>query len=432
LFWLLLHVQSAAPTSYLTSPTAQAAAAAKLSRPVLKPPLYTVDLDEPAATRWSHVAADYRNRSSVLIAYLDSVVPKWLVPVIETVLARLRPHFHEYGQEMDAWTQALGLKMGDIVVLNLIMQLESLGLNCSNWNNTGPTVPDDPGCKAVDPSQSWCYCHAAAAAGALPPSKVIDSLFGLPPSLERGPGLCTSVVSNSADGHPVLVRNLDWNLPPPVSALLFDVDFMSGGKRLFRATSAPGVVGVVNGQRDGRGHRAPGESGGSWAVSIDARGKGGKLLPNMLQLLLLDALTPTQHMRKVLETATSYDDAVDALSRSPQIDESYFIVAGASAEQGAVIARGREKAVDVWRLNSSEPDGWFRLQTNYDRWRPVPSADDRRTPGVASMRTLGGPDGVTSASMWGVITRFPVFNHHTDITVFMSPSSGVYNATVWQ
>jgi len=181
-----------------------------------------------------------------------------------------------------------------------------------------------------------------------------------------------------------------------------------------------------------RGHRAPGESGGSWAVSIDARGKGGKLLPNMLQLLLLDALTPTQHMRKVLETATSYDDAVDALSRSPQIDESYFIVAGASAEQGAVIARGREKAVDVWRLNSSEPDGWFRLQTNYDRWRPVPSADDRRTPGVASMRTLGGPDGVTSASMWGVITRFPVFNHHTDITVFMSPSSGVYNATVWQ
>lgn len=118
--------------------------------------------------------------------------------------------------------------------------------------------------------------------------------------------------------------------------------------------------------------------------------------------VLSHEVTLLTDLRQVLETATSYDDAVDALSRSPQIDESYFIVAGAVAEQGAVIARGREKAVDVWRLNSSEPDGWFRLQTNYDRWQPVPSADDRRTPGVASMRALGGPDGVTSARMWEV------------------------------
>jgi len=73
----------------------------------------------------------------------------------------------------------MGLKIGDVVILNLVYQLEHLGLNCSNWNNTGiclcdffgfafslrrmfvsgPTIPNDPGCMAVDPKQEWCYCH---------------------------------------------------------------------------------------------------------------------------------------------------------------------------------------------------------------------------------------------------------------------------------
>ena len=51
-----------------------------------------------------------------------------------------------------------GLPIGDIVAVNLIYQLESIGLNCSNWNVTGPTVKDDPGCMDVDPKQDWCYC----------------------------------------------------------------------------------------------------------------------------------------------------------------------------------------------------------------------------------------------------------------------------------
>ena len=42
-------------------------------------------------------------------------------------------------------------------MLNLVMQIEEIGLNCSNWNETGPTTKDDPGCVAVDPSQEWCY-----------------------------------------------------------------------------------------------------------------------------------------------------------------------------------------------------------------------------------------------------------------------------------
>ena len=35
--------------------------------------------------------------------------------------------------------------MGYVVAMNMVYQLESLGINCSNWNNTGPTRKDDPG-----------------------------------------------------------------------------------------------------------------------------------------------------------------------------------------------------------------------------------------------------------------------------------------------
>ena len=96
--------------------------------------------------------------------------------------------------------------------------------------------------------------------------------------------------------------------------------------------------------------------------------------------------------------------AVAHLSSPPLIDENYYIVAGTKAGQGAVIARGREQADDVWRLDDTQADGWFRLQTNYDHWNPVPTADDRRTPGKESMRAMGRP-GLSSQALWKVLAH---------------------------
>lgn len=45
---------------------------------------------------------------------------------------------------MKGLAKAYGIDLGDIVVMNLIYQVESIGLNCSTWNNTGPTLPNDP------------------------------------------------------------------------------------------------------------------------------------------------------------------------------------------------------------------------------------------------------------------------------------------------
>ena len=121
-------------------------------------PRFVFNLDLPPAQRWDAIAPKYKAQAPDILNYLLSYVPKWVVPIIEMIGNDIHPYFGDYGDEMVGAAAALGLKPGDIVMLNLAYQLEYLGLNCSNWNNTGPTLPDDPGCVDVDPKQDWCYC----------------------------------------------------------------------------------------------------------------------------------------------------------------------------------------------------------------------------------------------------------------------------------
>ena len=85
-------------------------------------------------------------------------------------------------------------------------------------------------------------------------------------------------------------------------------------------------------------------------------------------------------------------------------------------------------------MNTSDPaTGWWRLETNYDHWNPVPKADDRRTPGNANVRAMGrngiGEDG--SGLFDSVITKWPTFNHHTDYSGIYSAAKGIYKSYSW-
>jgi hypothetical protein len=70
------------------------------------------------------------------------------------------------------------------------------------------------------------------------------------------------------------------------------------------------------------------------------------------------------------------------------IDEIYYTVGGSRAGEGAVLARSRNGTADLWRLNVSEPDGWYRLETNYDRLNPVGAA---RKLNCRPLRIVPGP-----------------------------------------
>jgi len=381
-------------------------------------PHVLVSLDDAPRLRWAKVAPAFRQFVPGMMEYIRSEVPAWALPVLDVIGAAVRPYFgEEYGGEMEGLAEALGMRTGYLVFLNLIMQVEEIGINCSNWNTTGPTRKDDPGCVDVDPTQSFCYCKKAVEAGGS--FEADGSLWLKKRKPADGPGLCTSIVAQDPAGQIYHGRNLDWNMPEAVRKLIADVTFTRNGKAVFTGTGAIGFVGNFNGMVDG-----------AYSVSINARGKGGKLLTNILQALLHKSTTPCMHLRSVLTNEANFTSAVAALSQGAQIDENYFIVAGVQPAEGAVIARGRAAAVDTWMLEPAEPNGWFRLETNYDHTNPVPVADDRRTPGNANMIAMGQV-GLARDSLKKVLLAFPTFNPHTDYTAVMIPKSGYYNSTIW-
>ena len=96
--------------------------------------------------------------------------------------------------------------------------------------------------------------------------------------------------------------------------------------------------------------------------------------------------------------------------------------------EGVVIARGRQAADDLWFINETE--SFFRLETNYDHFNPVPQADDRRTPGNTHMQQLGR-GGVSEDGILGVMKAWPTFNVHTDYTGIFNPASGLYRSMTW-
>ena len=244
--------------------------------------------------------------------------------------------------------------------------------------------------------------------------------------------MCTSVVAQDPSGEVWHGRNLDWNLPAVLRQFVIDIAFTKGGKTYMTGTGLVGFVGLMN------AIRPPGADGaGGFSFSMDARCQGGKILTNLVEMLVAGASTPAQHGRRSTDESASFDAAVAALSDTSLVDEIYYVIAGAAKWEGAVISRSRAKALDVWRLNESAPSaargqaaGWYRLETNYDRDGAPPSADDRRAPGYAHMDALTSK-GVDASSMYSVMLQWPTFNPHTDYTGIFSPRRGYYNSTVW-
>jgi len=323
---------------------------------------------------------------------------------VEKLGEHVEPYFKDFGDEIVGLSKALGAPMGDLVALNLVYQIEHVGLNCSNWNNTGPVADDD----AVEPSWKHGCVHNETA------------------DAEKGPGFCTSVIAEDLEGRIFHGRNLDWNLDKPLLDLIVDVDYQRNNKTVFTGTTLVGFVGILHGMRAGQ-----------WSWSMDARQKGGEVGINILEALLTGARTPAQEARFVMQglgqvEANTFDLAVKQLSSGPLVNDAFFIVAGTKSGEGAVVARDRNKVASLWTLEESakEGNGFFMLETNYDYDKPVPKADDRRTPGIANMKALTqanvSPDGMLS-----VMSKWPTFNYHTDFTAIIASFNSTYDSYVW-
>jgi len=342
---------------------------------------YVMNLDLPANERWNEIAADFKNKTKAMVDYFMQYLPAWTIPLVELVGASIEKYFpEEYVDEMKGFAKAVDLDEGMVVLMNMAYQLESLGQNCSTSNTTGPGCDDD-----------------------------------------GPPGLCTSTVFNGMDDKVYLARNLDWNFPDTLLDCVINVDYQSKNKTVYKGTTIAGFVGIMNGVRPG-----------GFAVSMNARDKGGKILPNFFELLALGAKTPSQTLRQTLATEQSYEAAVSKLKEDRLADDVYYIVSGINEDEGVVLSRGRNMDVNAWALDSSEDNGWYRLQTNYDHWEPVPESDNRRDPGNENMQKVG-QDHANLSSIWSdVLTIWPTFNPHTDWTSLLCAETGELETFTWR
>lgn len=139
---------------------------------------------------------------------------------------------------------------------------------------------------------------------------------------------CTTVALPTREG-PVLARNMDWwpeDLLARSSYLLSS--FVDGGLRMANA-GWPGAVGVVTGL-----------SGNGFAVALNAvDSEDGREFTGYPVLL---------HIRRVLEDAGGFDEAVETLQRTKLTTSALFTVVGRENDQRVVIERSARKSSLRW------------------------------------------------------------------------------------
>ncbi|HEX3316088.1 MAG TPA: C45 family peptidase [Gemmataceae bacterium] len=162
---------------------------------------------------------------------------------------------------------------------------------------------------------------------------------------------CSTVALATADG-PVLARNMDWSPEDVLARSSFLVRCRRRGRLAFASAGWPGAVGVVSGM-----------SGRGFAVVLNAvLGPEGKSLAGYPVLL---------HLRRVVEDAMGFDDAVEMLARPPLVVSALFTLVGVENHQRVVIERSPTRFA-LRRPAGDEP----LLTTNDYRLLFAPTASD--------------------------------------------------------
>ncbi|XP_048220243.1 N-acylethanolamine-hydrolyzing acid amidase isoform X2 [Perognathus longimembris pacificus] len=207
---------------------------------------------------------------------------------------------------------------------------------------------------------------------------------------------CTSIVAQDSAGRIYHGRNLDYSFGDILRQLTVDVQFLKNGQVAFTGTTFVGYVGLWTGQ-----------SPYKFTVSGDERDKGW-WWENAVAALLRGHSPISWLLRTTLSEAESFEAAVFRLAKTPLIADVYFIVGGTAPREGVVITRNRGGPADIWPLDPLN-GAWFRVETNYDHWKPAPKRDDRRTPAIKALNATGQAH-LSLEALFQVLSVVPVYN----------------------
>jgi len=232
---------------------------------------------------------------------------------------------------------------------------------------------------------------------------------------------CTSVVAQRMDNKIIHGRNMDfWEGMGFTNCLrnaTIHVKFTKGGKIFYEMASFAGFVGILSGFKNN-----------AFSVTVDTR-----FYPQGLTDLFYEVIVAlSEHnaslvsflARDTFAKETTYQGAVNRLSNTPLIADVYYIIAGVSASQGAVISRNRTMARDFWQLNVAK-GRWFEVETNYDHWKEAPWFDDRIAYANKIMNAFGR-NSISLSNFQTLLQTKPIKNIQTTYTILSCPAENYF------
>ncbi|XP_013386207.1 acid ceramidase-like [Lingula anatina] len=334
-------------------------------------PKYVVNLDLPAADRWTHIVKE-RAKSIVnlltqfkdFLRALDLQVAEMFINYIDHNFGNLTNTLPEpFADEIKGISKATGIPLGEVLMYNIFYEMFSM---CTS------IVAEDP-------------------AGKLYHARNLD--FGLLMGWD--------------------IKNHTWVITESLRPMIMNIEFQMKGKVVYKAVTYAGFIGAITGMIPD-----------VLTLSVNTRFSltGGKI--GIIEWLLGDHSSQWVSFltRDVLTYSTSYQQAKEKLSQVELIAPAYYILGGNYSGQGCVITRSREKALDIWELNPGK-GVWYRLQTNYDHWKAPLFVDDRRTPGMRCMNQTTQQN-VGFAGLFNVLSTKPVLNKLTTYTALMQVNAG--------
>jgi len=237
---------------------------------------------------------------------------------------------------------------------------------------------------------------------------------------------CTSIVAETVDGKIFHARNMDfWDgmgFTNTLKNMTIQAEFQKSGKTLFYATTFAGYVGVLSGMKPS-----------GFSVTVDTRfypGGIGELFYEIIAALEEKNASLVAFLsRDVFTKLNDFPSAVKALAYTELIADVYYIIAGVSSGQGAVISRNRENATDIWMLDAQKSNRWFEVETNYDHWEEPPWFDNRVKPANDLMNEMGRQN-LTLDGMYKVLSTKPIMNLQTTYTFLSSPADSYLSCVV--
>mmetsp|Transcript_14341 Transcript_14341/g.28928 ORF Transcript_14341/g.28928 Transcript_14341/m.28928 type:complete len:392 (-) Transcript_14341:304-1479(-) len=174
----------------------------------------------------------------------------------------------------------------------------------------------------------------------------------------RGPGCTGIIANNTADGTVYHARNLDFSPVPVMTNLVYNGIFKKNGTELFRSQMIAGYTMVITGARFGPNGYAIERN----TRYTDHKGGNKEMLHNIFSGRQLNGWT----LRKILETESEYEAAVDAIAKSPYVSTEYAIVSG--VKKGMIISKNPDNVAHrqvLGQANYQEPSEYI-IMTNFD------------------------------------------------------------------